>query len=325
MRPREYRGMIIQAPRTPRVQSERIRTPGPGELRLRLQGSGVCASNVPVWEGRDWFHYPLPAGAPGHEGWGFVEELGEGVAGFDVGQRVAFLSERAYAEIDVAPAAAVVPLPAELDDQPFPGEPLGCAMNIFERSDIGAGDTVAIVGTGFLGLLLTQLASRAGADVVALSRREFALRLARERGARETLRSDEGGEVVARALALTGGRGFDRVIEAGGEQSTLDLASALVAEHGRLIIAGYHQDGKRQVDMQSWNWRGIDVINAHERSLERQVRGVRAAVDAVLAGQLDPLALFTHALPLESLGQALELTSTRPDGFVKSLVLCESA
>ena len=324
MMAREYRGIIIQAPRTPALGTVAAASPGPGELRVRLQGSGVCASNVPVWEGREWFHYPLPAGAPGHEGGGFVEDIGEGVGDFDVGQRVAFLSERAYAEVDVAPASAAVALPGELDDQPFPGEPLGCAMNIFDRSQIASGHTVAIVGTGFLGLLLTQLASRAGADVVAISRREFSLQLAREHGARETLRSDEV-NVIGRALALTGGRGFDRVIEAAGEQATLDLASALVAEHGRLIIAGYHQDGRRQVDMQSWNWRGIDVINAHERSRERQIGGVRAAIDAVLNGSMDPFGLFTHALPLASLGEALELTRTRPDGFVKSLVLCEPA
>ncbi len=50
-------------------------------------------------------------------------------------------------------------LPPELAGQPFPGEPLGCAMNIFRRSDIQPGQTVAIVGIGFLGALLTRLAT----------------------------------------------------------------------------------------------------------------------------------------------------------------------
>ena len=67
-----------------------------------------------------------------------------------------------YAEYDVANADAVVQLPAALAGQPFPGEPLGCAMNIFRRSDIGAGQTVAIIGIGFLGAILTRLASDAG-------------------------------------------------------------------------------------------------------------------------------------------------------------------
>jgi threonine dehydrogenase-like Zn-dependent dehydrogenase len=308
MTSRECRAMVIEGPRTPRLCHAALSAPGAGELRVRLQGSGVCASNVPVWEGREWFHYPLPAGSPGHEGWGVVEALGAGVADFEVGQRVAFLSQRAYADADIASAAATVPLPAEFDGEPFPGEPLGCAMNIFDRSAIARGQSVAIVGT----------------DVVAISRRRYALDLARARGARAALSSVDD-DAAQRALALTGGKGFDRVIEAAGEQGTLDMASALVAEHGRLVIAGYHQDGSRRVDMQSWNWRGIDVINAHERTVERQVNGIRAAVAAILAGRLDPFGLFTHRLPLASLGAALELTRTRPDGFVKAVVLCEAA
>jgi threonine dehydrogenase-like Zn-dependent dehydrogenase len=318
-----FRSMLITAPRAPRLVDGGLESPPPGTVRVRLQGCGVCASNVPVWQGREWFHYPLAPGAPGHEGWGRVDALGEGVTDLHVGQRVACLSQRAYADVDVAPAAAVVALPAELDAEPFPGEPLGCAMNIFERSGIERGQQVAIVGAGFLGLLLTQLATRAGAEVLAISTRTSSLQLARERGARHVLRGDAG-DARQRALELTEGRGFERVIEAAGEQRTLDLASALVAEHGRLVIAGYHQDGERRVDMQSWNWRGIDVINAHERSLERQVHGMRAAVDAVLDGRLDPFALFTHRLPLPALGEALDLASTRPEGFVKALMICES-
>jgi threonine dehydrogenase-like Zn-dependent dehydrogenase len=288
---------------------------------VRLEGSGVCASNVPVWEGRDWFHYPLPPGAPGHEGWGRIEAIGAGVSGFAEGQRVALLSEHAYAEVDTAPATAAVAIPAALDGEPFPGEPLGCAMNVFDRSDIRAGHSVAVVGAGFIGLLVVQLAARAGANVIAISRREYALRLARERGARATFESGAG-DARGRALALTDGRGYDRVVEAVGMQASLDLASALVAEHGRLVIAGYHQDGPRNVDLQSWNWRGIDVINAHERTLARRVGGMRAAVDAVLDGRIDPYPLLTHRLPLRALDTALDLTRTRPDGFVKALVLC---
>src|SRR5690606_27255296 len=137
----------------------------------------------------------------------------------------------------------------------FPGEPLGCAMNIFERSDIRAGHSVAIVGLGFLGLLLTQLASTAGAYVVGLSRRDYALDLASHMGARHVVQMNHDSNAQGVALEIVGGRGYDRVIEAGGVQSTLDLASALTAEYGRLVIAGYHQDGLRQVNMQQWNWR----------------------------------------------------------------------
>ena len=82
---------------------------------------------------------------------------------------------------------------------------------------------------------------------------------------------------AAAILEATRGRGCDRVIEAAGHQEGLDLGTALTAEGGRLVIAGYHQDGLRHVDMQTWNWRGIDVINAHERRPEVYVEEIGRA------------------------------------------------
>jgi threonine dehydrogenase-like Zn-dependent dehydrogenase len=297
--------------------------PGAGEVRVRLQGCGICASSLPVWEGRPWFKYPLEPGTPGHEGWGLIDALGVGVEGFDIGDRVAFISNHAFAHFDVASSAAVVKLPRELDDEPFPGEPLGCAMNIFERSDIRAGMSVAIVGGGFLGTLLTQLATHAGAEVTVVSHRAYSLRVAKDAGATHVFSSAEGADAKTRALEVTGGRGFQRVIEAAGVQSTLDLASALTAEGSRLVIAGYHQDGLRQVNLQEWNWRGIDVINAHERAVERYAAGIRAAAQAVLDGRIDPFPLLTHSMPLAELARGFELTQTRPQGFIKAVVTME--
>ena len=103
-------------------------------------------------------------------------------------------------------------------------------------------------------------------------------------------------------------------------QETLDFASRLTAERGRLVVAGYHQDAPRTVDMQLWNWRGIDVVNAHERDLETYAEGIRGAVDAVLADRLDLDRLVTHRLPLTRADEAFELARTRPDGFVKAVV-----
>jgi threonine dehydrogenase-like Zn-dependent dehydrogenase len=88
--------------------------------------------------------------------------------------------------------------------------------------------------------------------------------------------------------ALTDGKWCERVIECTGLQWPLDLAGELTAERGRLVIAGYHQDGLRQVNLQLWNWRGIDVINAHERDPQAYVDGMKRAVDADDQGVLDP-------------------------------------
>jgi threonine dehydrogenase-like Zn-dependent dehydrogenase len=315
------RAAIVVEPNRIEVKEVAVPEPAPNQVRVKLEGCGVCASNLPPWEGREWFHYPLEPGGLGHEGWGHIDAVGQDVTGFALGDCVAMISNNAYAEYDVADMNAVVPLPQSLVEQPFPAEPLGCAMNIFRRSQISAGQTVAIVGIGFLGALLTRLATNAGARVVAISRRPYSLEIARQFGAAETIPMEDHWQIIERVKELTGGTFCDIVIEAVGKQWPLDLAAELTRERGRLIVAGYHQDGLRQVNMQLWNWRGLDVINAHERDPAIYLDGMRAAVDAVGNGSLDPSPLFTHHFPLDRLDAALEATRHRPDGFMKALIL----
>ncbi len=311
---------VLAGPGRMRLDRVDVPAPGPGQVRVRLEGCGVCASNLTPWAGPEWMSFPTEPGALGHEGWGVIDAVGEGVRDLAVGDRVAALSYHSYAQYDLADAANCVRLPDSLKGQPFPGEPLGCAMNIFRRSDIRAGQTVAIVGIGFLGAILTRLATDAGARVIAISRRAYSLDVARAMGAAETIAMEDHYAIIEQVKALTAGRFCERVIEAVGKQWPLDLAAELCAERGRLIVAGYHQDGPRQVNMQLWNWRGIDVINAHERDPAAYVAGLREAVQAVASGRLDPTPLYTHTYPLERLDEALNATRDRPDGFLKALV-----
>ncbi len=312
---------VLAAPGRIQTREVELPEPGAGQVRVRLEGCGVCASNLSPWGGQPWFEYPFAPGAPGHEGWGVVDRVGEGVTSAERGDRVAFLSGNAYAEFDVVAADRLVVLPRELAGIPFPGEPLGCAMNIFRRSRVEAGTRVGIVGIGFLGALLTRLATAAGAEVIAISRRPYPLDVARSMGAAETIAMDDHQRIIDRVAELTGGAMCDTVIEAVGQQWPLDLAAELTRERGTLVVAGYHQDGPRQVDMQLWNWRGLDVINAHERDPAVYLRGMRDAVAAVLDGTLDPLPLFTHTYSLHELDAALNATRDRPDGFLKALVI----
>jgi NADPH2:quinone reductase len=177
------------------------------------------------------------------------------------------------------PVEHVVPLPPG-HEAPFPGEALACAVNVARRAAVQPGERVAIVGAGFLGRAVAQLVPA------------------------ELVRREDEPEAE-----------FDVVIEAAGTQDALDKASRLVTTRGRLVLAGFHQDGPRTVDLQSWNWRGLDVINAHERDPLVYVDAMRAAVDA-----LDPRPLVTHRFPLERLEEAFEAARTRPAGFVKAWV-----
>jgi threonine dehydrogenase-like Zn-dependent dehydrogenase len=202
------------------------------------------------------------------------------------GRRVAALAYHGFAEVDVAREDTLVDLPPELDGVPFPGEALACAVNVVRRAHVTDAERVAVVGMGFLGTTVAQLIG----DVTE----------------------------VRRDTAVVGC--FDVVIEAAGTQSALDVASRLVATGGRLVIAGFHQDGPRTVDLQSWNWRGIDVINAHERDPQVIVSGIREAVKLARTGALDLSSLVTHRLPLRRLADAFELARTRPPGFLKAVV-----
>ncbi len=316
------RSVRFRQPRSLAVERVEAPAPAAGEVRVKLEGCGVCGSNLPVWEGRPWFSYPLDPGAPGHEGWGTVDQLGEGVDGIAPGDRVALLSYHAYAEYDVAPESALVRLPDALKGRAFPGEPLACVMNIFHRSAIEPGQTVAVVGVGFIGAALTALAARAGARVLALSRRPFALEMAERMGADTLISLQDGARAIAQARTVTGESGCHCVIEAAGTQQTLDVATELTGVRARLVIAGYHQDGPRQVNLQQWNWRGLDVINAHERDPAVYRRGMQAAVELVAQGGFDPEPLWTHRFPLEDAGAAFDALARRPAGFMKALIEC---
>jgi threonine dehydrogenase-like Zn-dependent dehydrogenase len=312
------RAAVVTAPGEINVVRTQIPEPNPNQLLVHVEGCGVCASNIPAWEGKPWFIYPMAPGALGHEAWGTVEDVGSAVRDFTQGDRVAILSNNAYADYDVCDASSAVSIPARLAETAFPGEPLGCAINIFRRSNIKKDDIVAIVGIGFLGSLLIQLGGAMGARILALSRREFALELAKQMGAAETVKLDD--DSIRTVQSLTRDRFCDVVIECTGKQWPLELAGEIARERGRLVIAGYHQDGPRQINMQLWNWRGLDVINAHERDPGVYVEGIRQAIRAVDAGLLNPVPLYTHLLPLERLSEALTMVAHRPDGFMKALI-----
>lgn len=311
---------VLSSPKTFTLQQTAIPQVKENEIKIKVEGCGICASSIPVWEGREWFQYPLEPGSPGHEGWGVVQEIGGKVTDATIGNRVAFLSYHAYAEYDVAKQGDFVTLPQPLANIPFPGEPLGCAMNIFNRSDISKEDTVAIIGIGFLGALLCQLAKQRGAKVIAISRREYSLDFAKKYGADEVIPLTSTWEVANKVAEMTGGAGCSRVIEATGKQEAIDVATEIIGEYGKLIIAGYHQDGLRKVNMQKWNWKGIDVINAHERNASKYLTGMQKAVDAVLQGIFDPQLLYTDVLSLDDLSKGFEMTKNRPDGFMKALI-----
>ncbi|HET9947940.1 MAG TPA: alcohol dehydrogenase catalytic domain-containing protein [Longimicrobiales bacterium] len=295
--------------------------PGPGQVTVRVEGCGVCGSNLPPWRGAPGTRFPLEPGAPGHEAWGVVVAAGPGAEDL-LGRRVAMLSYNGFAELDRVGRERVVPLAPELDGRDVPGEPLACAVNVAKRAGVAWGDTVVVIGIGFLGALLIPLLRESRPrSIVAVSRRRSALEIAERMGADETLTLEE----AARWAGGAPDGAADVVVEATGEQAPLDLAARLCRVHARLVVAGYHQDGPRRVDLQLWNWRGIDVINAHERDPRAYVEGMRSGLRRMAEGRLDPSPLVTHRLPLREIQRAFEAADRRDAGFFKAMVVADGS
>jgi NADPH2:quinone reductase len=117
---RRMRAAVVSAPGKINIVKTEIPEPNPNQLLVHVEGCGVCASNIPPWEGKPWFEYPMAPGALGHEGWGRVEDAGSSVTDFKQGDRISFLSSNAYADYDVCDSSAAVKLPEIADQYPFP-------------------------------------------------------------------------------------------------------------------------------------------------------------------------------------------------------------
>ncbi len=317
--PSREEAAVLTAPRRWAIQPAEVPSPAPGEVTVRIEGCGVCASSLPAWQGRDWFSYPMSPGKLGHEGWGRIIAVGEAVSPDRIGERVAMLADGAFATHLCVPAAEVCTVPEGLEGWPVPAEPIACAFAILKRADVEGGTRVAVVGSGFLGTLLIQLLSAQGCEVTTISRRDFALETARAMGARRAIRFGAPWEVEEQ-LGERFANGFPRVIEAVGNQEALSLASSLVAAGGKLVIAGYHQDGLRSVNLQEWNWKGIDVINAHERCQDVLLAAMRRGLDVLARGGVDLRALLTHRYRPDQIDRAFSDLEERPAGFLKGWI-----
>lgn len=306
----KMRAALLVAPRTVELIESAVPTLSADEALVRVRACGVCGSDQNAWRGVEGTSYPLPPGAPGHEIDGEVVSLGDRGGVLSIGGRVTGLAQNGYAEMVVARADELLAVPDHVGKAPLLGEPLACAANIVRRA--GTAPRVAIVGFGYLAALVAQLGPE-NVSWVAISQREESRTLALRLGAEAAYGLDD--------VPASAWESFPLVIEAAGTQRTLDLATWLVATRGRLVIAGYHADGPRTVDVRTWNWKGIDVVNAHERAPEAYLRGLREGLAILDQRRIDLAPLVTHRFPLERLADALGAAERRPPGFVKAVVV----
>lgn len=308
---------ILVAPKTSEVQERPLPIPKENEVLIKVKLCGICASEVYPW---------LHANAErefGHEVVGEVTEVGQAVKKLRAGMRVTGLIYKGFAEYAVAPESQVVPVPDSLADEAALGEPLACVVSGIRRTAIDLGDKVALVGLGYMGLLSLQVAKLKGpSELIAVDTRNEALKRALRFGADLAIKPDE----VNDALRLETWQdipkktGVDVAIEAAGNPHALDLASCMVKAHGVLSIVGYHQGESTQVNMQMWNWKALDVLNAHERRSGYLINCMTRGLRLLERGKLDGASLVTHEFSLDEVDRAYSAIVDKPAGFIKSVV-----
>jgi threonine dehydrogenase-like Zn-dependent dehydrogenase len=287
------------------------------EVLIRVKACGVCTSEVHAW----LYGSGGVNGVLGHEAVGVIENVGKNVKGFSVGDRVTGLIYAAFAEYTKADYRNVTKVPDKVEDIEALGEPLSCLVSGAERTPVHLGDTVAIIGTGFMGLGFMQLMRLKGAGtIIAVDTRKEGLANALKFGADRALFPHEvEDEIKVTDWAHMDG-GVDVAVEVSGTQKGLELAGDMTAVHGNLSIVGYHQNGLRSVNMELWNWKAITVVNAHERRNNVHMECMKAGLQLIASGAFNMLDMITHEFSLSEVDKAFNMMLDKPKGFIKSVI-----
>jgi NADPH2:quinone reductase len=215
-----------------------IPEPGPGQVLIRVEAVGVNFIEVYFRNGVYKAALPLTLGS---EAAGTVEELGPGVTGFAAGDAVASVSVLgSYAEYALVPAAALVKVPEGLTMQQAAAALLqGMTAHYLSHSTypLKAGDTALVhAGAGGVGLLLTQMAARLGARVIATVSTAEKAELSREAGAFDVILYSEQ-DFAVEVKRLTGGKGVDVVYDSVGK-TTFEGSLNCLRPRGLLALFG---------------------------------------------------------------------------------------
>jgi L-iditol 2-dehydrogenase len=316
---------------------------GPGELLVRIAVCGVCASDT-----MEWYMQPRAPLFIGHEPAGVVEAVGEGVVAFAPGDRVfvhhhvpclachdcqrghetlcatfkrTHLEPAGMAEYVRVPreqvALDVLKLPASMSfEQGALIEPVACCVRALDRAAIRPGDSVAIVGAGFNGLVMTALARRWGARRVFVADRLLdRVQRAGALGADAALVVDNG-DVVSALRAANDGRLADVVLVTAGHASALELALTLAGPGATLLLFAPSHPATR-----------LSLAPNHLFFTELNLRAsyscgpqdTRRALSLLAEGAVPVAHLITHRLRLEQAAQAVQITAS-PGMGLKVLV-----
>ncbi len=337
---------VLQRARVLTMEQRPRPEPGPGEVLVRVRSVGVCGSDVHYYtHGRIG---PFVVESPlvlGHEMAGTIAALGPGVTTRTVGQRVAvepgvpdrvcefcrsgrynlcpnvrFMAtppvDGAFTEFVVMPQDFVFPLPDHVSlEEGAMIEPLSVGVYAVHRSGLRAGQDVAVLGAGPIGLVTLQAARAAGAGAITVVDLDaHRLEVAASMGATATVDASRD-DPRSRILELTGGRGVDLVFEAAGSPRTAAMAVHLARRGGRVAVIGLPPEDNCPFPLVAAMAKEVDIVTVF-----RYANVYPAAIALVAEGRVNVKDLITHRFTLEEAERALQLSDRREDGVVKALV-----
>jgi L-iditol 2-dehydrogenase len=324
--------------------------PGPFEVLCRVRATAICGTDPHIIQGHYPGFWPKawPL-VPGHEWCGDVVEVGAGAAalGWEPGTRVAGTShaacgycrrcvegrynicenfgveglhaqyghntDGAYAEYVVHSVKSVFAVPDALSDEEAAMlDPTAIALHTVIRGGHRAGDTVAVVGPGVMGLLVAEAARALGAGRVIVVGRGPRLARAAELG-HETV-DFTAADAVDTVRELTGGGGADVALECSGAASAVGECAAMVRKGGRVAVIGIPLEDAR-IPMQRIVLDEIDIVGVRATAGE-----MPRAIALVAAGRIRLSELITHRFALDDFADAYAAFTERRDGALKVIV-----
>ena len=308
------------------------------DVIVRVEACGICGTDLNILA-VPAAHKATPGIIIGHEAVGIVEQVGKGVTGLAPGQRVVVANRLTCGKCDYcrrgldnqctsyqtigttldggfapwmrAPARALWPIsPDVARDDAALFEPLACAVGSVKRAPFQAGDNVAIIGAGPMGLLFALLYRSMGAGkVIVLDMASYRLEFALGVGVDAAINVAQH-DAVAEVKRLTG-LGADIVVDAVGNQ--IGTAVKLVRRSGQVILFGLRAHDNPQVNQYT--------ITRYDLTLHGTFVGLHPFAQTIRmleSGAVQPAVLVTHRLPLSALGEGVRLM--REQGAMKVLI-----
>ena len=297
--------------------------PAPGEALIRPIVLSLCASDIWAWRYAPADNYPQPPGSSGHEIIGIIEEINGDLPGLAVGDMTLALNppQLGMAEYFTAPFKNILPVPAGVKPEYLvQAQQLGTVIFAAKQLPNMVGKSVAVIGQGSAGLWWNTVLNRMGAShVIGIDVQAHRTKVGLKFGATHTIYNKETSPVDSLKSILDGNLP-DVVIEAAGENDSINLAFELVCEDGFVLQFGVPHEQSFVVDYYKQFRKCITLKHIVHASREPGHTSTLAALRMIATGEVDVAPAITHHFPFENVLEAYELQRTRDEGAVKIII-----